>query len=256
MACNTISRALSLSNHGPPLRKISIELRATPGEDVIQAFLSDRLCGSIDFPISPISPLRKELRPGIKVSFDPYEYMYIYIYTLDSSGEQNGNGSVKGLLDNGAARRFRCTNTGWIPRRRRRRRGRLHMRIERIAVERRCKNAGWPHRWRRYRSDMNSWYPELRLDRKLRRSSVHVSFASAANRPTPRWQRHPAVHVNVTPPDPLPTFRGNTIDRRGGKNYAAVILCDRMLSTRVSRESLIAAAGTISKRIHLCDTII
>lgn len=80
MACNTISRALSLSNHGPPLRKISIELRATPGEDVIQAFLSDRLCGSIDFPISPISPLRKELRPGIKVSFDPYEYMYIYIY--------------------------------------------------------------------------------------------------------------------------------------------------------------------------------
>lgn len=74
-------------------------------------------------------------------------YVYIYIYSpLDSSGEQNGNGSVKGLLDNGAARRFRCTNTGWVPRRRsgRRRRKRLHMRIERIAVERRCKNAGWP----------------------------------------------------------------------------------------------------------------
>lgn len=37
-------------------------------------------------------------------------------------------------------------------------------------------------RW--YRSDMNSWYPELRLDRKLRRSTVfyvHVLLASAAN---------------------------------------------------------------------------
>ena len=83
---------------------------------------------------------------SIRIYVRMYVYTYIYIYThthgpLDSSGEQNGNGSVKGLLDNGAARRFRCTNTGWMSRRRRRER--LHMRIERIAVERRCKNAGW-----------------------------------------------------------------------------------------------------------------
>lgn len=110
--------------------------------------------------------------------------MYIYIYSpLDSSGEQNGNGSVKGLLDNGAARRFRCTNTGWVPRRRRGEGGGNDYTCESNELrwnEGVRMQAG--RRW--YRSDMNSWYPELRLDRKLRRSTVfyvHVLLASAAN---------------------------------------------------------------------------
>lgn len=113
--------------------------------------------------------------------------MYVCIYDpLDSEREQNGNGSVKGLLDNGATIQVY------------RRRERLHMRIERIASGAkgvRMQNADR----RRYRSDMNSWYPELRLDRKHRRSTVLRTCTQCCQ---PRTPRHD-VNVTLTL---LPTF--------------------------------------------------